>query len=105
MGGWFLGELALEFWMVFCLYAVAGRHSFMFAISLSNSKTGAEASIYQAVIAQLVAHRSHNPKVVSSILTHRICLSLFFGIQSVIPPLEIKEHSNAEQLKKAKTHK
>ena len=26
-----------------------------------------------AVIAQLVARRSHNPKVVSSILTHRIC--------------------------------
>ena len=25
-----------------------------------------------AVIAQLVARRSHNPKVVSSILTHRI---------------------------------
>ena len=27
---------------------------------------------HQAVIAQLVARRSHNPKVVSSILTHRI---------------------------------
>ncbi len=29
-----------------------------------------------AVIAQLVAHRSHNPKDVSSILTHRICLNV-----------------------------
>ena len=28
-----------------------------------------------AVIAQLAARRSHNPKVVSSILTHRICSS------------------------------
>ena len=29
----------------------------------------------EAVIAQLAARRSHNPKVVSSILTHRICFS------------------------------
>ena len=29
---------------------------------------------YQAAIAQLVARRSHNPKVVSSILTRRIFL-------------------------------
>ena len=28
----------------------------------------------EAVIAQLVARRSHNPKVVSSILTHRITI-------------------------------
>ena len=32
----------------------------------------ARSRISQAVIAQLVARRSHNPKVVSSILTHRI---------------------------------
>ena len=30
--------------------------------------------IAMAVIAQLVARRSHNPKVVSSILTRRICM-------------------------------
>ena len=30
---------------------------------------------HQAAIAQLVARRSHNPKVVSSILTGRICVS------------------------------
>ena len=34
-------------------------------------KTGQSDHIIQAVIAQLAARRSHNPKVVSSILTHR----------------------------------
>ena len=37
----------------------------------SHELLGYEVAI--AVIAQLVARRSHNPKVVSSILTHRIC--------------------------------
>ena len=32
--------------------------------------------VLTAVIAQLAARRSHNPKVVSSILTHRISLSV-----------------------------
>ena len=36
----------------------------------------------QAVIAQLVARRSHNPKVVSSILTHR----MYLEFSSCVPP-------------------
>ena len=41
--------------------------------SISGSSTSSESESYaQAVIAQLVARRSHNPKVVSSILTHRM---------------------------------
>ena len=45
----------------------------------------------QAVIAQLVARRSHNPKVVSSILTHRIfqdtkCITI---TSSHVVPFEI----------------
>ena len=36
--------------------------------------------LFQAVIAQLVARRSHNPKVVSSIHTHRIFVSVILAI-------------------------
>ena len=36
----------------------------------------ARSRISEAVIAQLVARRSHNPKVVSSILTHRTLLCI-----------------------------
>ena len=45
----------------------------------------------QAVIAQLVARRSHNPKVVSSILTRRICrVSLVFVLVNVLVPQALK---------------
>ena len=46
--------------------------------SRATNASNASKLFTSAVIAQLVARRSHNPKVVSSILTHRILTMLAF---------------------------
>ena len=60
------------------LVSSPGRHAlsktqsacpYLFASDRASPSLGPSAT---AVIAQLAARRSHNPKVVSSILTHRI---------------------------------
>ena len=52
-----------------------GIHSKDKHVARSATKSDARNEPSEAVIAQLVARRSHNPKVVSSILTHRIFLA------------------------------
>ena len=66
------GERKRLFLSIFFSVATSPAFALRFPISVAgNVKASAKAKECQAAIAQLAARRSHNPKVVSSILTGR----------------------------------